>query len=694
MPEASRNDVLPDPIRLDPKGLDLDALLSREWLLTNKIGAYASSTPLCANTRRYHGLLVAATRPPTGRIVALNCLMDQLVVGAGGAERTVDLSTFEFVGSVSPDSRPFLAEFRCDLAPSFLYRGEGFELLKQIILAETANAVAVRYRLNADQPARLRIWPFLALRDYHGLRQAKQPHQMTYLHYHDGIRVEDRLGGGSGEAEAANPGAGRCGAVHLSVASGQGRRAQFHGGPQWWNRFRYRADIARGQEGLEDLYTPGWFSIELTPRLPAQLTASLDDPKEVHFDATVDQKRRRLVRVVGALPGEADEAARRLALASDSFVVARKQPNAQPASTIVAGYPWFADWGRDAMIALPGLLLSVGRGETALAVLRTFAGAMDQGMIPNCFDERGGPPRYNSIDGSLWFVVAADRCAAAIDGESVWRAELAAAVDRILTAYHDGTRFGIRADADGLLAGGDENTQLTWMDVAVAGKPVTPRYGKCVEVNALWHAALRIAQRRSGSGPQAKTYADLADRVAAAFAAAFWNDQAGCLFDHVIDPQHKDASIRPNQIFAVSLAQPEHPLLSAEQQRRVVERVQRELLTPYGLRTLAPSDPRYRGRYGGSWESRDRAYHQGTVWPWLMGPFIEAYLKVNGFSAQARAQARQWLRPLEEHLAQAGLGYISEVFDGDPPYFPGGCIAQAWSIGEILRAKRLAEQGP
>jgi len=679
---AGAEGPLPAPIAVKCDA-DLPELLSREWLLANRIGAYASSTVAAANTRRYHGLLVAAVRPPVQRVVALNCLMDQLVLPEGpGGERTFELSTFEFPGTFSPRAH-CLAEFRNDVAACFIYRCGQAELVKEVLLAESANAVAVRYRITGAA-GWLRIWPFLALRDYHELRRADRPHQMTYLHYHDGIRVEDRFASSH--------------AVHISVTSAPTREAEgaeasrgrFHDSPQWWYRFRYRQDIQRGQEGLEDLYTPGWFHAEIVPGRPTQLTGSLDDPKEIHFEAGLQQKRRRQWRLVQAVGPEADELTRRLALASDVFVVSRRRPNAHPGKTILAGYHWFADWGRDAMVALPGLLLETGRRQEALQVLRTFADAMDEGMVPNCFDEGGGPPHFNSIDASLWFILAADRYASASGEGAGWPDGLAGPVDRILAAYHDGARFDIRADADGLLTGGNENTQLTWMDVLLGGRPVTPRHGKCVEINALWHAALRIAHRRGGDSKLAHWYGALADRVRAAFPATFWNEQAGCLYDRVSRGE-KDASIRPNQILAVSL--PECPL-SADRQRRVVRIVQNELLTPYGLRTLSPNDPRYRGKYGISWESRDRAYHQGTVWPWLIGPFVEAYLKVHEFTQRALAQADRWLAAFDEHLREAGVGFVSEIFDGDAPRAPAGCIAQAWSIAEILRVKRLIAKGP
>ena len=667
--QDQREGALPEPIVIDC-GPDAQELLTREWVLTNGLGAYASATVAGVNTRRYHGLLVAPVRPPVGRIVALSCLMDQVTLtDEAGTPRTYDLSTFEFERVFEPDGREFLREFRQDTTIQFVYRLGGVELTREIVLAEGANAVAVRYCLNGAD-GKLRTWPFAALRDHHVLRHAAGASAITFSSTPAGVRVEDRRSGTE--------------ALWVDLDGGS-----FVPDGGWWYRFRYRSDIARGQEGFEDLYTPGWLETDLAGGRPVQLTASLGEPAEVNFEATVQRKRRRLARRTAAV-ADADETTRRLAVAGDAFVVARGRSDGTAGRSIMAGYPWFADWGRDAMIALPGLLLETGRLEAALDVLKTFAEAMDQGMIPNRFDDRGGSPHYNSIDASLWFVIAADRYVRAGGSESDWASSLAGPVDRILRAYHDGTRFGIHADADGLIAGGDAQTQLTWMDVKFAGQAITPRHGKAVEVNALWYAAVRIAAERSPEAGRADFYVDLAARVEAAFERTFWNDAAGCLYDCVCDGD-ADASIRPNQIFAVAL--PYSPL-GADRQAAVVEVVQRELLTPRGLRTLAPSDPQYRGRYGTSWESRDRAYHQGTVWPWLMGPFVEAYLKVNGFSDGARAQAGKWLGGFDEHLAEAGVGFISEVFDGDPPHAPGGCIAQAWSVAELLRAKRLLARGP
>ena len=687
-------DTLPAPLEF-ALGANTDELLSREYLVTNRLGSYASSTILAANTRRYHGLLVAATQPPVGRLVTLSCLLDQLVVSARGkADTAFDLSTFEFVGNLIPDARPHLVSFRDDLAATFLYRCAGLQLVKEIILAESANAVAVRYRLldaTAAPPCRIRLRPFIALRDYHQLRRAHDGRAFTFSRL-TGAEARIRVDLVHGEQPT----------LFLDAASAGrpgGRGAQFAPDPQWWYRFRYRADIARGQDGLEDLYAPGLFEAALEAGRCVQLTCSLDELVPVDFDQALAQKRARLTRVVEGL-GEADEFSRRLAAAGDAFVVLRRRATGEAmisggayaarggAPTILAGYHWFADWGRDAMISLPGLLLETRRYEEALGVLRLFASALDQGLVTNCFDERGGPPRFNSIDASLWFVLAADRYAQAISAggpDAPWPDGLAPAVDKILQAYHDGTRFDIHADADGLLTGGDANTQLTWMDVKFNDQAVTPRWGKCVEINALWHAALRAAARRATDPRRKDQYSAQARQVADAYAPTFWNEHARCLYD-CVTPESKDDSIRPNQVIAISLP---HCPLSRERRRAVLEVARRDLLTPLGLRTLSPRCPGYRGQYGSSWESRDRAYHQGTVWPWLIGPFVEAHLRTHDFSPEARRQGRQWLEAFEQHLAQAGVGSISEICEGDAPHRPVGCIAQAWSVAEVLRAWRM-----
>ena len=678
--------TLPDTDPLDAPitvaiGDDPALFLDREWLVTNRIGAYASSTVVGCNTRRYHGLLVAAATPPVGRFVAVATVMEELTVDG----QTFKLATNEFEDTFSPCGTVHLVEFRNDAAATFVFQAGGATLTKEIVLAESANTVAVRYTLDGAA-ATLRVRPFVALRDFHHVRQADQPHQLTF-----------EVGGTAfqavGDQDHSLKGCATVTvqdlkwpdqAVYLTAEGGE-----FSGESQWWYRFQYRVDIARGQGGSEDLYCPGSFAFELAPGQSCQLVASVKDPGMMDFDAAVASKRARTAELVASVGGAADGATRRLAAATDAFIVRRSFPNATPSATILAGYHWFADWGRDTFIALPGLLLTTGRFDLARQVFGTFASHMADGMVPNRFDDYSSGAHYNSIDASLWFILAADRFVEATGDEVFWRDTLMPAADAILRAYHDGTQFDIRADADGLLTGGSPQTQLTWMDAKLGGEAITPRHGKAVEINALWYSAHRImAQRCAGADAELSAhYAERADLIGPALVRTFWNDEAGCLFD-CVSADRPDASIRPNQIFAVSLP---HSALDEAQQRSVLQVVTETLLTPMGLRTLAPSDERFRGRYGSSWESRDRAYHQGTVWPWLIGAFIEAYLKVEGSTPFAIEQARSWLGGFDEHLDQAGLGFISEIFDGEAPHEPRGCIAQAWSVAEVLRARMLVE---
>lgn len=661
--------ALPKTIIVPCRGQNLDELLTREWLLANRLGTYASSTVVGCNARRYHGLLVASTLPPVGRIATLSDVMEQVAVDTPDAStpQMYNLATNEFPGAFSPRGVDYLEEFRNGVTPTWVFRFGGVELVKEIVLAPAANTVALRYTVKGG-PISMKLWPFAVMRGFHGLRNVSQPHQMIFESVTNGAAVRDLM-------QSIPP---------LYLIS---REAGFQADAQWWYQFRYRIDIDRGQDGLEDSYTPGYFLCHLNDGESCQLTASIDSSDVLDFDAAIDHRRQRMVELAASVGPNADTSLRRLAIATDAFVVQRHFPNRPPSETILAGYHWFADWGRDTFIALPGLLLETKRFEQARNVFSTFASAISEGMVPNCFDDYSSSAHYNSIDASLWFIIAADRYMDATNDQEFWQSTLMPAINKILTAYQNGTRFDIHADADGLLLGGSRGTQLTWMDAAFNGEPVTPRQGKAVEINALWLSAHRImAQRCAGlNAALADRYRTQAAIIAPAFVNAFWNEQFQWLND-CVNENGADASLRPNQIFAVALP---HSALSKPQQKAVVDAVTRQLLTPYGLRTLSPLDSRYCGHYGHTWESRDRAYHQGTVWAWLMGPFIEAYLKVNDNNPKAVSQARCWLASFDEHLEQAGLGSISEIFEGDEPYTPVGCIAQAWSVGEVLRARQL-----
>ena len=665
MTPADSIETLPGAIVVDCRDEQIDSLLAREWLAANRLGAFASGTAAACNTRRYHGLLIAASSPPVGRMMMLSTVMERIETDRGSYE----LATNEFDEVFSPMGINLLAEFRCDAAVTFVYRVGAGELVKDILLAEAANAVTLRYTLHGGA-GRLVLSPFAALRDFHHLRRSSGETRMMFQTTKSGVVVQD----------SSSPDH----TLHL-----MGHDGQFRASPDWWYSFYYRQEAHRGQDAHEDLYCPGTFSYVLSEGQSCYLTAALDEPVRFDFDATFQRRTERRAELAAAVAADADAAARSLAAASDVFVVRRSFPNAASSTSILAGFHWFADWGRDTFISLPGLLLTTGRFSRARKVFKTFAHHMSNGMIPNRFDDYSASAHYNSIDASLWFIIAAERYIQAGGDMSFWKDTLLAVCDTILRAYREGTSFDIHADADGLLTGGSDKTQLTWMDAALGEESVTPRCGKAVEINALWHSAHRIMAQRCGGADESlgRHYADLADIIAPAFERVFWNNNDRCLYDCVSDDL-TDASIRPNQIFAVSLP---HSPLAPERRRAVLDTVTRHLLTPRGLRTLSPDDPRYKGRYEGSPEQRDRAYHQGTVWAWLTGAFIEAYLKVHAGDRQAVEQAGRWLGQFDEHLDEAGMGYVSEIFDGDRPHQPRGCIAQAWSMAELLRAKCLVQ---
>jgi glycogen debranching enzyme len=615
--------------------LDLDRARKLEWLETNGLGGYASSTVCGMNTRRYHGLLVAALKPPVGRMVLLSKI-EETVIADG--ER-YELGVNQYPGAVHPRGDRWLEEFRLAPFPVFLYRVAGREIEKRVYMARGSNTVVVEYELRGA-PCGLELRPLIAFRDYHATMRRNDA-------------LDSRLEIGDGVV-GVRPYEG-CPGLRFAHGGGEVGHSE-----DWYFDFEYERERERGLDYREDLFQP----FVLRYRLSG----------EVRVVVSTDAKPQAPRREKGCGPQGLVE---RLKAASDAYLVKRGEGH-----TVIAGYHWFADWGRDTMIALPGLTLAAGRFQEARGILREFARSVDQGMLPNRFPDAGETPEYNTVDATLWFFEAARAYAEASGDWAFVREELLPVFEDIAAWHVRGTRYGIRVDEDGLLACGEPGVQLTWMDAKVGDWVVTPRHGKPVEIQALWYNALRILESLGGGG----RYGEMAGKARESFEAQFWNKDAGCLFD-VVDGPARDGSIRPNQLFAVSLA---YPLLEGGRARMVVDRVERELLTPMGPRSLSPHDPRYRGRYeGGVWE-RDSAYHQGTVWPWLMGPFVTAYLRVHGGTDAARAQVRRWLREFEAHLEEAGLGHVSEIADGDSPHTPRGCIAQAWSVAELLRAAQEA----
>jgi len=640
---------------------NLEFALRREWLETNGIGGFASSTIIGLNTRRYHGLLVAATKPPVGRLLLLSKLEETLFIDA----QSFSLSANRYPGVVHPQGFRYLKRFRLDPFPVFTYEVEGVEIEKTVFMISGENSTVVQYELkkknHPEQSKRLwlELRPLIAFRDYHSTT-------------HENGAINSGLEEQSGSV-SINPYQGLP-SLHLAHNAVELRKTG-----DWYRNFEYDVERERGLDFTEDLFSPFVLRFDLPVYAAASVIASTDqrDISRVPEYRQAETSRRRDTEM--ASPVE-DSVVRSLVAAADQYIVSRGDQK-----TIIAGYHWFSDWGRDTMVALPGLTLTTGKHEIARSILRTFAKHVDRGMLPNRFPDAGETPEYNTVDATLWFFEAVRAYLAHTgDLESV-RTELYPVLVDIINWHIRGTRYGIKVDANGLLSSGEQGVQLTWMDAKVGDWVVTPRRGQPVEIQALWYNALCIMEElalRFGDDASGRMYRGMAAFASETFNRLFWNENSRCLYD-VVSGKTVDPSIRPNQIFAVSLA---HSMLSAERASAVVETVRQQLLTPYGLRSLVASDPQYRGRYTGSPFERDGAYHQGTVWPWLMGPFITAYIAVNDGSDAARRQASKWLAPLCDHLADGGLGQISEIFDGDAPQQPRGCIAQAWSVAEMLRA--------
>jgi predicted glycogen debranching enzyme len=626
----------------------MDLSLSREWLETNGIGGFSSSTICGLNTRRYHGLLTAATKPPVGRFVLLSKFEETIVIDG----RRYELSANQYPGVIHPQGFKYQTDFRLDPFPVFTYEIEGVHLQKSVFMVQGENTTVVRYELRNGGDVKLELRPLLAFRDYHSTT-----HENSAFNPH----VEIEQGQATFQPYADLP------ALHLAHDQAEIDATGF-----WYRNFQYAVEQERGLDFSEDLFSPCALTFDLTARSKINIIASTEQREagDAEEYRSVELERRSV---------NGNDLVMLLANAADQFIVAREH-----GQTVIAGYHWFADWGRDTMIALPGLTLVNGRWNVAKNILAQFAAHVDRGMLPNRFPDAGEAPEYNTVDATLWFFEAVRSFVQYTEDYEFVRASLYDVLRDIVDWHVKGTRYQIHVDDDGLLAAGEPGVQLTWMDAKVGDWVVTPRHGKPVEIQALWYNALRVMEQlatRFADPSAAEEYGAMADKTRASFNALFWNEQCRCLYD-VVNGKYRDASIRPNQVIAISLA---HTMVSNDRARSVLRVVERELLTPRGLRTLSPADPNYIGRYEGGPRSRDGAYHQGAVWPWLMGPFITAYVKTFG-RQRGRAFGSTWLENFEEHLREACLGQVSEIFDGDAPHTPRGCVAQAWSVAELLRA--------
>jgi predicted glycogen debranching enzyme len=646
---------------------DLSISQSREWLVTNGIGGYASGTVGGPRTRAYHGLLVAALDPPLGRTLLVSHV-DETIDYDG---RAYDLATHRWGdGTVAPRGVVHLDRFRLDgTVPVWTYTLGDALLEKRVWMEEGANTTYVQYRLpRAQAPVTLRAKAFVTHRDHHAPTQAGD-WQMRVSGSEHGVRVD--------AYDGAHP---------LFLRSNKAVLARAH---TWYRDYALPAESDRGLPDREDLLHAATAEATLAPE--ESLTLTFSTQAEASLDGSSALARRqerddRLVTQAGL--GDASEDIQHLARAADQFVVDRATADAPDGKSIIAGYPWFGDWGRDTMIALPGLTLTTGRPDVAKKILRTYARHVDHGMIPNRFPDQGDTPEYNTVDATLWYVEAI-RAYVDTTGDTALLEDLFPTLQEIVEWHEEGTRYGIQVDPeDGLLRAGTPGVQLTWMDAKVGDWVVTPRIGKPVEVNALWYNALRsLASFAETLGASSDPFAKRARQVAGAF-ARFWGPKCAHLKDVIDGPDGDDPCLRPNQILAASL--PYSPLSEA-QQKAVVDACAGHLVTPHGLRSLSPAAADYVGTYRGGRAHRDGAYHQGTVWSWLMGPFVKAHLRVYNDPETARS----YLAPLRRHLNGHGVGTISEIFDGDAPFTPRGTPAQAWGVAQVLEAWAATQtEGP
>ena len=659
-----------------------DRGIEREWLLTNGIGGFSSSTITGGNSRRYHGLLVASLHPPVGRHLVLSQLHEKVIVP--GAE--FNLHSFS-TGDYIEKGFYNLQGFNLEPLPVFTYRIGDLMIEKTVTMVYGENTVAVIYRvISGSDNVTVKVSPLVNFRDYHGDSHREHMHfrqlpgkDATRVTPYDTDTVILLECGGSSYTPLEN-----C----------------------WFEHMYYAVEHERGLQDTEDHYIPGVFTLAVKAHSDRQFTFICTVEKDGIVEksgeigaadceaascskvwdgkALIEAEKARL-KALEDKAGYRDDFARVLVRAADQFIVQRLSTGTK---TILAGYPWFTDWGRDAMISLTGLTLATGRYDDASQILSAFSRYIRYGLLPNMFPDEGGDPAYNTVDAALWFFEATANYLKYTGDLDLVRDRLYDPMVRIYEAYKNGTINNIHMDEDGLIISGDENTQLTWMDAKTGSTVFTPRHGKAVEINALWFNALRILgsisfhladKKFERIGREAE---ELSGKVRESFAGTFWYNEGMYLYD-VVQPDFKDVKLRPNQIFAVSLS---YPVLDGEKARLVVEKVWKELYTAYGLRTLSAGSSEYKGQCTGGPYDRDSAYHQGTVWAWLIGHFITAFERTLGQEQVYKGMSLAFLEPFREHLGHACLGSISEIFDGDEPLTPRGCCAQAWSVAEVLRA--------
>ncbi|MEO8110056.1 MAG: amylo-alpha-1,6-glucosidase [Ginsengibacter sp.] len=631
-----------------------DEAVQNEWLETNGLGGWSGSTIIGCNTRRYHGLLVAATVPPAERMNLVSKLDETIVVG----DERFELGTNNYGSVIHPQGYQYLTGFTKNLFPEFVYEVNGIRLKKTIAMIHGENTVVIIYDvLKTNESFILELLPLLSVRGYHSM-----------MHANDTVNRHASFDNNIFKTKAyeGTPD------IFIKVPGGN-----YHPDPQWFYNFNYSVEQYRGLDFIEDLFTHGKFIIELKEGDSIGIIISTEDPanKDAHELLRMEEDRRR--ELLKGQPG--DETTQQLILAADQFIVKRDED----LKTVIAGYHWFTDWGRDTMISLPGLCLSAGRFGDAKKILSAFAKSVSMGMLPNRFQDNGEAPEYNNVDGTLWYFIAVYKYLQRTSDQDFVINEILPVLKEIIDWHFKGTRYNIHVDEDGLLYAGEEGQQLTWMDARIGTWVVTPRMGKPVEIQALWYNALKIFSellQLNGQESDALIVNISAEKARESFADKFWYEEGNYLYDLIDEYNNPDKTIRPNQLFTIGLP---FPLIEGEQAKAVLTIVEEQLYTPVGLKSLPKTDAHYIPVYGGDAWHRDSSYHEGTVWSWLLGPYVDAIMKVKG--TEGKATAQKVIDDFKYHLNEGCIGSISEIFDAEAPHHPRGCVAQAWSVGEVLR---------
>lgn len=640
---------------------DIERGCAVEWMETNGLGGWSGSSVIGCHTRRYHGLLVAASKPPAERVVLLSKLDETLVIDS----QRFELGVNDYGDCFSPTGNQYLQKFTKNLLPEWTFEAGGVVLKKTLAMIQGENTVVVNYSVEKAVSAFTMEWlPLVAARGYHSL-QHSGTHLSWDVSFNNGLFHNQPFGGSPD--------------IFIFLPLGQ-----YHHNPRWFYHFNYRVEKYRGLDFVEDLINHGIFSITLQQGDTVSVIISTDDPQYKDATALLEAEIRRKQALIKNAGSEMVE---QLIIAADQFIVRRDivsplHPAGESLKTIIAGYHWFTDWGRDTMISIPGLCLSTGRYDDAKKILSAFSRNISMGMLPNRFRDNHEPPEYNNVDGTLWYFISIYKYWLATGDSEFVIGEMLPVLKDIIDWHYRGTRYNIHVDSDGLLFGGEQGQQLTWMDARIGDWVVTPRMGKPVEIQALWYNALCIFSELLALNDQEEDTVKMreqANRVKMNFERIFWNDRDGCLFDNIDETGKPDPTVRPNQLFAMSLP---FVLIEDQKAKSVLRIISEKLYTPVGIRSLSPDDHRYVGTYGGDTYQRDSAYHQGTAWTWLLGPYIESVWKTE---PDGRLRAAQIISAFYPHLNEGCIGSVSEIMDGSGNHHTRGCIAQAWGVAEILR---------